>query len=368
MPKNIKHDWIKLFAFSGDLKQGDVIKIQILKFANRVHPLYGKLLIDQKYFNNLINNFTNNVRKDEIPINMEHDRTKAQAWVKKVYQEWDGLFADIELTKDGADNLNGKHYKYYSAEISDKYQDPDTWKRFDNVLVGGALTNYPYFNGMEKIVASNPEDTPNKNPLFIKKENAMNLKELLKKFSAQAVLSFADKAELLKAFNDAPAEEQAEVATEVEAVVEKKEEDTEKEDLRKELSNLKAEKMFADTKLKFGAVHAFNQVEEEAKTEAEKVLKAYSKLDAEELEMVFKFHQNYQAVIETLTGHQFSTKATAKKEWEEEDKKMSKDGKKQVVSEEKFAKICNDYAKDKGVDFNKAYEALKGDYEIEKKK
>jgi hypothetical protein len=36
------------------------------------------------------------------------------------------------------------------------------------VLVGGALTNYPYFNGMEKIVFSDPsDDTDPNNSLFI---------------------------------------------------------------------------------------------------------------------------------------------------------------------------------------------------------
>ena len=100
MPEVNKHFSAKLFAYDNNLNQGDIIKIQILKFANRVHPIYGKLLIDQKYFDNLIANFKNNVSDDEIPINMEHDRTKAQARMKNVYQEGDFLFCDAELTKD----------------------------------------------------------------------------------------------------------------------------------------------------------------------------------------------------------------------------------------------------------------------------
>lgn len=125
-------------------------------------------MIDQKYFSNVIRNFENNVTKDELPVNMEHDRTKAQGWYKRVYQEGDALFADVELTKDGADNLNGKHYKYFSIEVQDKYQDKDTNQRFDNVLVGGALTNYPYFNGMEKIVASDPSEKKSDKSLLTK--------------------------------------------------------------------------------------------------------------------------------------------------------------------------------------------------------
>jgi hypothetical protein len=45
---------------------------------------------------------------------------------------------------------------------------------------------------------------------------------------------------------------------------------------------------------------------------------------------------------------------------------MSKDGKKEKVSEAEFAKICEKHAKDKDIDFNKAYEAMKDQYEIEK--
>ena len=219
---------------------------------------------------------------------------------------------------------------------------------------------------MEKIVASNPEDTIENKSLSTKTQITM-IKELLQKFSTQAVLSFADKAELLKAFNDATPEEQAEVATEVETAVEKTEEktDEEKEELKKELSMLKTEKKFSETKQMFSTIHAFNQPEEEAQTEAAKVLKAFSNLADEDVALVQKFFSNYQAVIETLTGGQLSQSFSKKEEKEEETPVKGKGGKTKI-SEEKFAKLCKGYAKDKDMDINKAYEKLKGEYEITK--
>jgi len=383
MPNLIRHDGVKMFAFEQELKQGDIINIQVLKYANRTHPFYWKILIDEKYFTNMLKNFKNNVKKDEIPVNMEHDRTRAQAWFKELYTKEDELRATVELTKDGADNLNGKHYKYFSAEIADKYQDPDTNKRFENVLVGGAFTNYPYFNGMDKIVASAPSETTNPNTILSVKSESM-LKDLLKKFSDKKSLNFSEKLELTKAFSEATPEEQEEVKVEVEATLEKHEdtgtvelekkvEDLEKEkadlekakeDLTKENEEIKQEKVYSETIAKFNGIHIFNQPEAEKKEEVQKVIKAFSKLAIDELEAVQKLFSDYQKTLDVLTDGQLS-KSFSKGE-EKKDEKMSKDGKKKVISESAFNKLCNKYAKDKDVNFNKAYETLKDGYEIEK--
>ena len=360
--KNIKLYNMK-FSVEWTLNQWDIIPIQILKKANRNHPFYWKIVVDEKYFANLIRNFETSVRHDEIPINREHDRTEAQAWFKKLYSKWDELWADIEVTKQGAENLNGKHYKYFSAEISDKYQDPDTLQRFENVLVGGALTNYPYFNGMEKIVFSDPsDDTDPNNSLFINWKGNM-LKDLLAKFSSKNSLDFSEKLELTKAFSEATEEEQKENQTAVENTLNKYA-DPEKEDMKQKLANYETEKKFSEVQKKFSDLHVFNQTEDEPKAEAEKVLKMFASLTAEEMDAVHKFFSDYQKVIETLTWSQISV-AFAQKEQGKE-KKMSKDGKKEKVSEAEFAKICEKHAKDKDIDFNKAYEAMKDQYEIEK--
>ena len=283
------------------------------------------------------------------------------------------MWADLELTADGASNLNGQHYKYFSAEIADQYQDPDTNKRFSNVLVGGAFTNYPYFNGMEKIHSDPSEEDikNNKNKPLSDKKLTMNLKELLQSYSAKTSLSFSEKALLIKTYNDAPADEQAEAAKEVEEAVEKTEEktDEEKEALKVELSALKEAQKFSVTKEKFSKMMAFNQSEDEEKDDAEKVLKIFATLKDEDIDTVNKFFSKYEAVIDTLTQGQFSKSFSKKASDQEADKeeKMSADGKKKVVTEAEFTKLCKGYAKDKNVDFNKAYEALKDDYEIEKK-
>lgn len=94
----------------------------------------------------------------EVPINLEHnpDAGRVGSVTDLEYQEHGadgpGLYATkYELTTDGRQLMEAGRFKGLSGETvwtlnnGAKYQDPTTGSKHDNVLVGLALTNTPFF-------------------------------------------------------------------------------------------------------------------------------------------------------------------------------------------------------------------------------
>jgi len=136
----------------------DVSEIQVLQTGTWNHPVYGKIKVSDKEIEEFVSNFNNGVRR-EIPITEGHsvgeEEKPAIGWFKQLINKGrDGLWATIEWTKDGLNLLKKKAYKYFSPEFYSNYEDPETHKVYQNVLVGGALTNRPYFKGLQAIVLS----------------------------------------------------------------------------------------------------------------------------------------------------------------------------------------------------------------------
>ena len=106
-----------------------------------------------------VKNFNSGLRND-IPINEGHevmDEKPAIGWFKKLVNKGsDGLWAVVEWTEQGKDLLRQKAYKYFSPEFYQQYEDPETRRVYNNVLVGGALTNKPYFKELTPVVFSEP--------------------------------------------------------------------------------------------------------------------------------------------------------------------------------------------------------------------
>jgi hypothetical protein len=65
-----------------------------------------------------------------------------------------GLWAFVEWTEDGKKLLADGAFKYFSPEFYEEYRDPETGEKRNHVLVGGALTNRPYFKELEPVAAS----------------------------------------------------------------------------------------------------------------------------------------------------------------------------------------------------------------------
>ena len=159
--------------------EGKKTTIQVLPFGLWKHPLYGKIKIKESEMTEFIKNFDNGIRKD-LPITEGHsvgeEEKPAIGWFRELVNKGrDGLWAVIEWTEQGKSLLQEKAYKYFSPEFYSTYEDPETHKIYTNVLVGGALTNRPYFKGLQAVMLSE----------FTFDENMLELKDIITKDASE---------------------------------------------------------------------------------------------------------------------------------------------------------------------------------------
>lgn len=166
---------VKKFSEDGEAPE----EIQILPIGRWNHPVYGVLTITSEDIAEFKENFDKGLRK-QIPITEGHevmDEKPAIGWFTELIDRGgNGLFAKIEWTKKGKTLLAEKSYKYFSPEFYSEYEDPQSREVYSNVLVGGALTNKPYFKELEAVVMS--EKIIKNNKLNF---SDMDLKKLLEK-------------------------------------------------------------------------------------------------------------------------------------------------------------------------------------------
>jgi hypothetical protein len=179
-------------------------EIQVLPVGVWNHPVYGKIEINENDINKFIKNFDSKIRK-ELPITEGHsvgeEEKPAIGWFKQLINKGrNGLWAIVEWTKEGMELLNKKAYKYFSPEFYTNYEDPESREEYQNVLVGGALTNRPYFKGLQAVVLSElilnkmltlkeilekvPEDLTDEEVKFVKENKEKLNEEELKTFAS----------------------------------------------------------------------------------------------------------------------------------------------------------------------------------------
>lgn len=174
------------------------------------------LKITEAMIDEYIKNFKENVYGTELQVNLEHNRGSAAAgWIKDIYKKTvEGvvrLYATVNWTALGIENVTKDLFKFVSAELANNYPHHQTGKKVDNVFIGLALTNTPALKGQSPIALSEEEKQ-----LF----NSRMLKTLLGEFRKRAFVSKADKALIKTMLDEAPEEEKTEnkaAADEVEA-------------------------------------------------------------------------------------------------------------------------------------------------------
>jgi len=154
-------------------------EIQILPVGKWDHPRYGVIAITTDDIKEFKDNFDKKIRKD-IPITQGHesfDEKPAIGWFIKVEDRGDqGLWGRVDWNESGKTALKQKAFKYFSPEFHQFYEDPETREEHKNVLVGGALTNKPYFKELKAVVFSD-KDLINSSD----KDTMLVLKDLVKK-------------------------------------------------------------------------------------------------------------------------------------------------------------------------------------------
>ncbi|MHA2063207.1 MAG: hypothetical protein ACXABY_02380 [Candidatus Thorarchaeota archaeon] len=119
-----------------------------------------KLEITKERLMEMAGNFAGGLPRFRIPINLDHEKNGGKVGTIKKIQylpngpKGPGLYAtEYEFTAKGLEAIEENGYDAVSAEVvwtvggkmGGTYQDPETGKDFDNVLVGMALTPTPFF-------------------------------------------------------------------------------------------------------------------------------------------------------------------------------------------------------------------------------
>jgi hypothetical protein len=130
--------------------------------ARKYHtPMYGEVPISVETLQRMIKGFKENVRGQDIAINFDHgfDRAKgnkAAGWFKDFAIDTnakDGsptLKAQVQFTDEAAQEIKGGSWKYFSLEWDDEWMANDGTK-YEDVIVGGAITNRPVAKHMETL-------------------------------------------------------------------------------------------------------------------------------------------------------------------------------------------------------------------------
>jgi 2'-5' RNA ligase len=115
--------------------------------SEHTHPLYGKIKITEEGNAKFVENF-GNYQPEGIPIDLQHDvkYSGAAGWIRELRQNLDGsVSARVDWNDRGRTALVEDRYQYISPEWFDKWTDSMSGEDYENVLIGAALTNRPFF-------------------------------------------------------------------------------------------------------------------------------------------------------------------------------------------------------------------------------
>lgn len=145
--------------FSEANEDNPMSEIEVLTEGYWEHEAYGEVVITEEDIDKFIENFNSKTRRIDIAVDMDHQPEKgALGWfkeLKKVVK--DGvtrLNAVIEWTSLGVEMIEKGIYRYFSPEFYFEYEDPETHEIYENVLMGGGLTNRPYFKSLAPVQLS----------------------------------------------------------------------------------------------------------------------------------------------------------------------------------------------------------------------
>lgn len=205
------------FKEDKEYKKGDIVRVQIMRTGTWQHQEYGEVKITKKIIKDIVKNFEEDARGIQLAVDENHEENhKALAWFKELIEEDEGnaLFADVELTKKGADLLNEGAYKYFSPEIIFHTVDEESGNFISNLLNGGAFTNRPFFKRMQPLMASEDAatvvqsgstSTKERHAYFFSHANTMKkLIELMAKLADKTTISASERDELAQVYSELP--------------------------------------------------------------------------------------------------------------------------------------------------------------------
>lgn len=132
-------------------------RIQVAKLGTFKHPRYGTVKVTPDTFDSFQRNLAG-FSQGEVPIDFDHEpetggSTIARGWIKGLERDGTGLYANVEWTPSGAQAVANREFRYISPTWSMAYTD-DQGNKLGPTLIGAALTNRPFFNGMAPVCLS----------------------------------------------------------------------------------------------------------------------------------------------------------------------------------------------------------------------
>lgn len=128
------------------------------------HPQYGELHFTAQRLSEIKRLFDERVRHIDIALDANHDQNQATGWLERLDLRPAtasgpatgapaGLWGLVRWTPYGERLLKDQLYRYFSPEFG-PWTDPASGKRYDNVLIGGGLTNRPFLKEMPAVQLS----------------------------------------------------------------------------------------------------------------------------------------------------------------------------------------------------------------------
>lgn len=146
-----------MFADADTLVADDGVKWVEAMAPKAYHtPAYGEVQVTPTKIDNFVRAVNTNVRGQDIAINFEHGidpakGLKAAGWIKQARKNDRGnLELAVDFTSPAKEEIKNGEWKYFSLEWEDQWMHPDGIF-FDDVIVGGALTNRPVAKGLMPI-------------------------------------------------------------------------------------------------------------------------------------------------------------------------------------------------------------------------
>lgn len=165
---------------------------------------YGELEITPEDVAMMADNYKNKAMADRQPfIDIDHMGGVSNGWITDMKADEKGLYAKIEWTDVGRENIENKRYKYFSTSFGE-VKDIKTGKVIKNVVPAISLTNQPVIYTMPEVHLSEQEDIvthDNKS-----KDKKMDFKEIkdfrfsdAEKDELSKMLGFAEKIKVIEA-------------------------------------------------------------------------------------------------------------------------------------------------------------------------
>lgn len=156
---NVMSEWIDGLMLSDAEPKNEIM---LFPYGTFEHQTYGKLVFNDEFFNNVIDNYKSNVLGIKPFMDIEHEMGKSLAWFEDApyIKKGEGLFAKPKWTKLGKELLSDEIYKYFSPWYED-FVNPVDGKLYKNVFRGGAATNIPFLKVMPAISDTQLHDGKN---------------------------------------------------------------------------------------------------------------------------------------------------------------------------------------------------------------